>query len=133
MSATPLLERLGWRKASGVGEAGWSRTLLAGIVSLIYFLPVLVIIITAFKVQTEALSVPAKLFPTSFFGLIPEQYVFAPTIENFTSAFSRAYTSGAVAQNTGFSLFFFNSVFIAGTSVILALVIGTLAAFGFSR
>ena len=133
MSATPLLERLGFRKASGVGEAGWSRTLLAGIISLIYFFPVLVIIITAFKVQTEALSVPAKLFPTSFFGLIPEQYVFAPTFENFTSAFSRAYTSGAVAQDTGFSLFFFNSVFIAGTSVILALIIGTLAAFGFSR
>ena len=47
--------------------------------------------------------------------------------------FSRAYTSGSTAQDTGFSLFFFNSVFIAGTSVVLALIIGTLAAFGFSR
>ena len=47
--------------------------------------------------------------------------------------FSRAYSTGAEAQDTGFSLYFFNSIFIAGASVLLALIIGTLAAFGFSR
>lgn len=116
-----------------VGQAGWGRTLGAGLVSLIYFFPVLVIIVTAFKEHTDALAVPAKLFPTTFFGLIDEAYAFTPTLENFTSVFSRSFSTGAVAQDTGFDRFFFNSVFIAGTSVALALVIGTLAAFGFSR
>ena len=118
--AVPLLERLGLRSASGVGEAGWGRTLAATIISVIYFFPVLWIILTAFKSYNDALAVPAKFF-------------FTPTLDNFAGVFSRAYSNGGQAQNTGFTLYFFNSVFIAGSSVILALAIGTLAAFGFSR
>ena len=106
--------------ARGVGEAGWGRTLGAAIVSLIYFFPVLWIILTAFKSYSDALSVPPK-------------FIFTPTLENFVQVFSRAYSAGAAAQDTGFTLFFFNSIFIASTSVFLALVIGTLAAYGFSR
>ena len=34
---------------------------------------------------------------------------------------------------TGFHMYFFNSIFISGMSVLLALIIGTLAAYGFSR
>jgi len=132
-TTTSFWERLGFRKASGVGEAGWGHTLFAAIISLIYFLPVLLIIVTSFKLQTEALAVPPKFFPTSFFGLIPEQFVFTPTLENFTSVFSRAYVTGGAAESTGFDRFFFNSIFIASTSVLLALIIGTLAAYGFSR
>ncbi len=49
-----IWERMGFRKASGVGEAGWGHTLLVAFVSFIYFLPVLLIIITSFKLQTEA-------------------------------------------------------------------------------
>jgi multiple sugar transport system permease protein len=130
---TSIWEKLGFRKASGVGEAGWGHTLFAAVISLIYFLPVLIIILTSFKLQTEALAVPPKLLPTTLFGLIPEQYVFSPTLENFTSVFSRAYVAGGAAESTGFDRFFFNSIFIASTSVLLALVIGTLAAYGFSR
>jgi multiple sugar transport system permease protein len=132
-TSTSIWEKLGFRKASGVSEAGWGHTLFTAFVSLVYFLPVLLIVLTSFKVQNEALAVPAKLFPTSFFGLIPDQYVFAPTLENFTSVFSRAFIAGAAAESTGFDRFFFNSMFIAGTSVLLALAIGTLAAYGFSR
>jgi len=88
---------------------------------------------TAAHGHADALAVPAKLFPTSFFGLIPAQYTFEPTLANFVNVFSRAYSTGATAQDTGFSLYFFNSIFIAGASVLLALIIGTLAAFGFSR
>jgi multiple sugar transport system permease protein len=128
-----IWERLGFRKASGVGEAGWGHTLFAAMISLIYFLPVLIIILTSFKLQTEALAVPPKLLPTTLFGLIPEQYVFTPTLENFTSVFSRAFVTGGAVESTGFDRFFFNSIFIASTSVLLALVIGTLAAYGFSR
>ena len=42
-------------------------------------------------------------------------------------------TTGAPAESTGFDCFFFNSIVIASVSVLLALAIGTLAAYGFSR
>ena len=118
--ALPLLERLGLRSASGVGTAGWGHTGLAFVVSFIYFFPVLWIILTAFKTYEDALAVPAKFF-------------FAPTLDNFAQVFNRSYSAGAAAQDTGFTLYFFNSLFISGVSVLLALAIGTLAAFGFSR
>ena len=132
-TSTTIWEKLGFRKASGVSEAGWGQTLFVAIISFIYFLPVLLIIITSFKLQNEALAVPPKVFPTSLFGLIPDDYVFSPTLENYASVFSRAMTAGAAAQDTGFDRYFFNSILIASVSVFLALVIGTLAAFGFSR
>jgi multiple sugar transport system permease protein len=128
-----LAEKFGLRKASGVGEAGWGHTLLVALVSLIYFLPVLMIIFTAFKPSAQALSVPPTLSPTSLFGLIPDQFVFTPTLENFGQVFNRVMVSGSAAEPTGFDLFFFNSFFISSVSVLLALVIGTLASYGFSR
>ena len=126
-------ERFGLRKASGVGEAGWGHTLFAAAVSFIYFLPVLMIIFTAFKPASQALSVPPTLSPISLFGLIPDQFVFSPTFENFGQVFSRAMTVGGVPEATGFDRFFFNSFYISSVSVLVALVIGTLAAYGFSR
>ena len=128
-----IREALGFRKASGVGEAGWGQTLAAALVSFVYFLPVLFIIFTALKPQDAALSVPPTLSPTSLFGLIPDQFVFSPTLENFGSVFERSMTSGGAPEPTGFDRYFFNSIVIASSSVLLALVIGTLAAFGFSR
>ena len=109
-AASPrLLGRLGSNARAGVGHAGCGRTLLAFIVSFIYFFPVLWIILTAFKTYEDALAVPAK-------------FLFTPTLANFSQVFSRAYSSGGKAQDTGFSLYFFNSIFISGTSVVLALV-----------
>ncbi|MBL8791657.1 MAG: carbohydrate ABC transporter permease [Rhizobiales bacterium] len=128
-----LLEKLGLARKGGVDNAGWGRTLVVAIVSFIYFLPVLMIIFTAFKPQDAALSVPPTLSPTSLFGLIPDQYVFTPTLENFGSVFSRVMTAGGQPEPTGFDRFFFNSIVISSVSVLLALVIGTLASYGFSR
>ncbi len=131
--AASILGRLGLNRASGVDQAGWGRTAVVGLVALIYFLPVLFIILTALKPQTDALLIPPKLSPTSVFGLIPDKFVFTPTFENFGSVFSRSMTPGGAPEPTGFDRYFFNSIFIASVSVLLALVIGTLAAFGFSR
>lgn len=128
-----LTERFGFKKASGVGEAGWGHTLFAAAISFIYFLPVLMIIFTAFKPADQALSVPPTLSPTSLFGLIPDQFVFSPTLENFGQVFSRVMTVGGLPEATGFDRFFFNSFYISSVSVLVALVIGTLAAYGFSR
>lgn len=128
-----IWERIGVRASSGVDRAGWGHTLLAALVSFIYFLPVLFIIFTAIKPQGLALSVPPTLSPTSLFGLIPEQFVFSPTLENFGSVFSRVMTAGSEPEATGFDRYFLNSIVIATASVLLALVLGTLAAYGFSR
>jgi multiple sugar transport system permease protein len=128
-----IFENLGFKKASGVGEAGWSRTLLVAIVSFIYFLPVLMIIFTAFKPSDQALSVPPTLSPTSLFGLIPDQFVFSPTLENFGQVFNRVMTTGGQPEATGFDRFFLNSFLISSVSVFLALILGTLASYGFSR
>ncbi|MBV9635537.1 MAG: carbohydrate ABC transporter permease [Methylobacteriaceae bacterium] len=103
-----------------IGQAGWLHTLFAAIVSIIYFFPVLFIIMTAFKTRPDALEIPIK-------------FIFTPTLENFRAVFLRAATEGTGSFDTGFGLFFFNSLFISGVSVLLALVIGTAAAYGFSR
>ncbi len=107
-------------KRQEIGRAGWGWSAFTAVIALIYFFPVLWIILTAFKTHTDALSIPPK-------------FLFTPTLENFIGVFSRAYIKGAEAIDTGFDLFFFNSIFIAGSSVVLALIVGTLAAYGFSR
>ncbi|MGJ8530665.1 MAG: carbohydrate ABC transporter permease [Alphaproteobacteria bacterium] len=112
---------MAYRKAAfrKPGQAGWLYSLVAGVIALIYFFPVLWMILTAFKTRSDALAIPPKLF-------------FTPTFDNFKSVFFRDTQAGdAVA--TGFVQYFVNSAFIGGSSVILALIIGTLAAYAFSR
>ncbi|MEM8630634.1 MAG: carbohydrate ABC transporter permease [Pseudomonadota bacterium] len=95
-------------------------TAITSVVGFIYFFPVLWIILTAFKTRPDALAVPPKLF-------------FTPTFDNFVSVFYRASITTGTSQATDMGLYFFNSIFIAFTSVGLALIVGTLAAYAFSR
>jgi len=108
------------RKYREIGKAGWGYTAITTVVGLIYFFPVLWIILTAFKTRTDALAVPPKLF-------------FTPTFENFVSVFYRSSITTGTSQATDMALYFFNSIFIAGVSVTAALIVGTLAAYAFSR
>src|ERR1700730_18650833 len=103
-----------------IGKSGWPRPLGAAVVSAIYFFPVYYILMTAFKTRPDALAMPIKFF-------------FTPTLDNFYSVFMRADIQGGGATDSGFSHYFFNSMFIGGTSVSLALIIGTAAAYRFSR
>ncbi len=103
-----------------IGEAGWGRSAIVAAISAIYFIPVLWIVLTAFKTPADALAIPPKFF-------------FTPTLENFAGIFSRAYFRGGEVVDTHFDLFFFNSIVIAGASVLLAVIVGTVAAYGFSR
>lgn len=84
----------GTRRLRAIGEAGWGWAAFAGAISVAYFLPVLWIILTAFKTHNDALAVPP-------------QWLFTPTLENFAQVFSRAYSAGAAAVDTGSDLFFF--------------------------
>ena len=108
------------RRHREIGKAGWGYTAVTTIVGFIYFFPVLWIILTAFKTRTDALAVPPKLF-------------FTPTFDNFVSVFYRSSITTGTAQATDMALYFFNSIFIAGVSVSAAIVVGTLAAYAFSR
>lgn len=107
-------------KQREIGKAGWGHTALASFVGFVYFFPVFWIILTAFKTRTDALEIPPKLF-------------FTPTMDNFRRVFFRDSITSDASEATNFFLYFFNSIFIAGTAVMLAIVIGTLAAYAFSR
>jgi polyol transport system permease protein len=79
----------------------WTFTILAWIVALIIFFPILWTILTAFKSEGDAI-----LFPPAF---LPPHW----TLENFFE----------VQARSNYFKHFFNSVIIAGGSTILALVI----------
>jgi multiple sugar transport system permease protein len=108
------------REFRSIGTAGWGRTLGAAAISVIYFFPVLFIILAAFKTRQDILTWPMT-------------FIFRPTFDNFVSVFFRVMVEGGASEATGFGLYFFNSVFIGGSSVLLALIIGTAAAYAFSR
>ena len=103
-----------------IGKAGWGWAAFAAVVSLIYFFPALWIILTALKSRGDTLAVPPVLF-------------FQPIWDNFVNVFYRASITAQASQETQFLRYFLNSIFIAGTSVLLALIVGCLAAYGFSR
>ena len=101
-----------------VGAAGWGLAAVSAVIGGVYFLPALWIVPTAFKSTRDALT------PT---------VLFTPTFDNFIHIFHRAYYQGGDAVDTQFGLYFFNSIFIATVSVGLALILGTVAAYAFSR
>lgn len=90
-----------------------NHALLYALVILIVLLsiaPILYLFITSFKE-------PELTFA------IPPVWKFTPTLQNYKE----------VLSSTRFDRYFLNSVFIAVTTTFAALVLGTLAAYGFSR
>jgi multiple sugar transport system permease protein len=101
-------------------QAGLGRTLVAALVGLVYFFPVIWMILAAFKTRADALATPPKL-------------LFTPTLEHFWASFHRVSTDGSQVFDTGLDRNFANSLFISLVSVALALALGALAAYGFAR
>ena len=101
-------------------RSGWRRSLGAGVVGVIYFIPVFWMLLAGIKTRPDALAVPPKL-------------IFHPTFEHFRSLFSGFTDAGVQVFPTGFAHYIFNSVLICGGSVLLALALGLLAAYGFAR
>jgi multiple sugar transport system permease protein len=109
------------RRAPGPrAPAGWGRTIGAAVVGLIYFIPVLWMILAAFKTRQDALATPPKLF-------------FRPTFEHFWAMFHRLSADGTQSFPTGFQRDIANSIGISCASVAIALVLGGLAAYAFAR
>lgn len=90
------------------------------LLGLLYVSPVIWMLLAAFKSRPDALATPPKLF-------------FTPTLEHFRSLFTGVTVDGTRLFATGFERYVVNSVAIAMVSVALSLLLGGLAAYGFSR
>jgi multiple sugar transport system permease protein len=92
---------------------GWRKTayhILLWVIALIFFAPVLWIIMGAFKTTDGILAVPP-------------QFIFTPTLDNFLDLLTRENTLRYLG----------NSVFMSSTSVGIAIIVSFLAAYAFSR
>lgn len=76
---------------SGVTEprrtSGWSRTIIAGLVTALLMIPFMWMISLAFKGPTETYSFPPKLIPDN------------PTLDNFVQVWSASNLSGAMINS----------------------------------
>jgi multiple sugar transport system permease protein len=101
-------------------RADFARAAIATAIGLIYFFPVIWMLMAAFKTRQDEMATPPKL-------------IFTPTLEHFWASFHRLSADGSQVFNTGLDRDFMNSLVICFTSVALALIIGCLAAYGFAR
>lgn len=99
---------------------GWRTTMAMSAVGVAYFFPVLWMILMAFKSRQDALATPPKL-------------LFHPTLEHYWSLFNRVTADGKQVFASGFERYVLNSLGISSVSVLLAMLIGGLAAYGFVR
>lgn len=94
-------------------KRNWRRTfyhLLLWLVSILFFLPVLWIILAAFKTKNDLLAIPPK-------------WIFSPTFANFQDLVTRH----------DFFRSLHNSFLISALAVIVAIMVSFLAAYSFSR
>jgi multiple sugar transport system permease protein len=137
----PKVENVGRARALSTG-----RGLLAAVLCVIYLFPVVWMLATAFKPREEIITVPPKVF-------------FTPTLDGFVALFYQRSTmtkmqqtrlqaqadqlswAERVALRSGLKIIgpsqyvgrLRNSLIIAGGSTVLALFLGVLAAYAFSR
>ncbi len=94
-------------------KRNWRQTfyhLLLWLVSILFFLPVVWIILSAFKTKNDLLSMPPK-------------WIFSPTLSNFQDLVSRHDFFPSLR----------NSFLISTLAVVVAIVVSFLAAYSFSR
>ena len=91
------------------------RTKILGLVSLLFLtvwlFPYLYLVSSAFKTNAEVISIPPRFFPTAF------------SVENFAQLFARLPVTNLIA----------NSLFSSVISTIIAVTLGSLAAYAISR
>ncbi len=121
------------RAASQQGGISYARAIgtalfwLAIVAALVFFLfPIFWMLETSFKSINQANS------------QTPSLVGFTPTLDNyrnifFTTTASVTQAGGTTTTATDFPRYFLNSIIIGGIATVLALFLGTLAAYGFSR
>jgi multiple sugar transport system permease protein len=123
-AARPALEDRIRAVSRGAGQALFWMALAAAI--LFFLFPIFWMLETSFKTVNEANS------PT------PALIGFRPTLANYHNVFfltteNVAGSGGTTTITTGFLRYFVNSIIIGSISTLVALVLGMLAAYGFSR
>lgn len=106
---TALLRR-GSTPSSVVDRVSWVRAIVAWIVGLIVFFPVLYIFVTGFKTEAGALELPPTFIPVPDGINLP--LTFVPTTENYAEVLDR-----------GFWPFFQNSLLVVGVSTFLVIAL----------
>ncbi|MBW2057197.1 MAG: carbohydrate ABC transporter permease [Deltaproteobacteria bacterium] len=94
-------------------QRGWRQRIyhvVLWLVSIVFFLPVLWIILAAFKTKSDVLAIPPK-------------WIFRPTLANFADLVSRYDFIPSLR----------NSFLISASAVIIAIIVSFLAAYSFSR
>ncbi|MBX3065162.1 MAG: carbohydrate ABC transporter permease [Anaerolineae bacterium] len=144
--STPVVESIRVDKVSPRARLnGRVRIVISVIIAFIMLVPVFWIILTAFKSPTDITAIPPKLFfsPTlyGFVGLLTDDRLMtdAQTAEKRASG-NLGWADSVMLEYgreiTGPSAFagqLTNSLIIAGTSTILSVGLGLLAAYAFSR
>jgi len=102
------------RQGSAVEQAGNIRTVAAWVIGLLFFFPVIYLVITGFKTEDAAVLLPPGLLPIGQ-GL---PLGFTLTLENYEVIFDR-----------GFGPFFLNSIIAVGVSSVLIVVLGVPAGY----
>ena len=125
------------------GRQKWLAGVLVITYALITILPIVWIMITGFKTGTDSISYPPKvIFSPSLEGYVnlfttrtrvtPEQLAALPPPETLADRVARSRDMVIVGPSK-FGERFMNSVIIGFGSTFLSIVLGTLAAYGFSR
>jgi multiple sugar transport system permease protein len=121
------------------------RAIIAILIAIITLIPVLWMTLTAFKSRSDAVAVPPKVFftPTleGFISLLTTRAVLNPSaLAQYQGRTDLPWYQQVMLQRgqivTGPSQYVSrlrNSVIIAGTSTLAAIVLGVLAAYAFSR
>jgi multiple sugar transport system permease protein len=105
-----------------VGRAVFAA--LLAVAAIFFLFPIFWIVSTSFKNLKDAQSATPHFFD------------FTPTLDNYRHIFSSITTDAngnSVSVPTDFPHYFFNSVVIDVSATVIALVLGTLAAYAFSR
>ena len=103
-----------------------------GVAFIFFMFPLYWMLITSIKARTEV-----TLLPPTFFPFID----FRPVLDNYLAVFTKASELGTIAASTtdrnlevsAFPGILLNSVIIGGSTTVLAVLLGTLAAYAFSR
>ena len=110
----PRAAAKGVRAGSKLEQAGRLRAVVAWAIGLVFFFPVLYLVITAFKTEAAAVVLPPGILP--FGDGLP--FSFTPTTENFGAVFDR-----------GFGPFFLHSLVAVGVSSVLIVVLAVPCAY----
>jgi multiple sugar transport system permease protein len=110
-------------------KKGFGRVLfwLAIVLILFFFLfPLYWMLITSFKVRSEVTLLPPGIIPFA---------QFEATLDNYTEVLTKVKASplGTATRLSDFPIALLNSILVSGTTTIVAVILGTLAAYAFSR